>query len=92
MQVKLDEFRTGYVVIPLFEDASYGMSKVNRGDMTDDEWRTWRQVSKVREVAQAIDQYKKSGRPIAGMASALFDTLKEKEIQVCLTNSERPIA
>ena len=91
MQVKLEEFRTGYVVVPLFEEASYGISNVIRGDMTDEEWRTWRSVSKVREVAQAIEKYKRSNQPIKGLSTEIYNVLTEKEVPVCLTNSERPI-
>lgn len=91
MQLKLDEFRQGYIVVPLFVEAAYGITNVVRGDMTDSEWNTWRRVSGTRELVRLTNDYRKSGKPIAGMSKAIMNYLTEEGISVCLTNTQRPI-
>lgn len=90
MIVKLDDFTDGYVVVPTFTDLGYGMSRIERGDMTDKEWNRWRRLNSVKDVVRLMSEYKKTKQPISGMSAAIVKFLEEKGIKTCLVYEERP--
>lgn len=91
MFVNLDDFKNETVVVPKFKDSDYGIIKVDRGDMSDHEWRTWRKVSESRAVAKIMVAHRKSGEPIGKMSQKIIDYLTEQGIAACLTGNDRPI-
>lgn len=91
MILQLDMFRDGYVVVPRFKEGSYGMNVVDRGDMNDEEWRRWNQLSAVPEMKKLINDYRRGGEPISLLSKKITDYLYEKGIESCLTGSMRPM-
>lgn len=87
MNARLEDFAADYVVVPLFTAGNYGITNVERGDMTDREWSVWNRVRTAPEIKAAI---KSAPRPqeIPGRVLAV---LEERGIARCLTNQERPI-
>jgi len=87
MNARLEDFSADYVVVPMFNAGNYGITNVDRGDMTDKEWAVWNRVRTVPEIKAAI---KSAPRPqeIPGKVLAV---LEERGIARCLTNQERPI-
>ena len=87
MNARLEDFSADYVVVPMFAAGNYGITNVDRGDMTDKEWSVWNRVRNVPEIKAAI---KSAPRPqeIPGKVLAV---LEERGIARCLTNQERPI-
>lgn len=89
MYIKLDDFKLTEVVVPTFSDTSYGMTTVGRGDMTDQEWKTWRKVSETREITKLMAEYRKSGAPVSGMSKKIIEFLNEQGVSACLTCTMR---
>jgi hypothetical protein len=82
-----EDFRDGYVVVPDFKPTKCGVSYVNRGDMSDSEWRTWIRVSRMRDIKQLIA--KTGDKP--GLSVRIYKYLTDKGIVACRTGQERPI-
>lgn len=83
---RIEELLDTYVVVPDFVDGGYGMMQVVRGDMTEEEWKTWNRVRNIPEVKRLVN----SGSP-NGLSIKLLDFLTEKGILACRTNQARPI-
>jgi hypothetical protein len=86
MNAKLEDFNDKYVVVPNFKDGGFGFMTIDRGDMTDEEWKTWNDVRSTPEVKEIINKAKNS----ADIARAVATMLDGKGITVCLTNQARP--
>ena len=82
-----EDFREGYVVVPEFRMTTPGIIKVMRGDMTDDEWKTWTRVKCMREIKRLIST--EGAKP--GLSTKIFRYLTDHGITVCRVNSQRPI-
>jgi len=87
MIARLEEFTGDYVVVPMYRAGSYGITNVDRGDMTDREWAVWNRVRSAPEIKEAITKAKRPSE-IPGQVMAV---LESKGIPRCLTNQERPI-
>ena len=86
MNAKLEDFNDKYVVVPNFKAGGFGFMTIDRGDMTDEEWKTWNDVRSTPEVKEIINKAKNS----ADIARAVSTMLDGKGITVCLTNQARP--
>lgn len=86
MNAKLEDFNDKYVVVPNFKVGGFGFMTIDRGDMTDEEWKTWNDVRSTPEVKEIINKAKNS----ADIARAVSTMLDGKGITVCLTNQARP--
>lgn len=82
-----EDFRDSYVVVPNFKSTIPGVTNVIRGDMTDDEWNTWRRVSHMRDIKRMLA--KKDSK--SGLSLAIYKYLIDKGIAACRIGMERPI-
>jgi len=86
MNAKLEDFNDKYVVVPNFKAGGFGFMTIDRGDMTDAEWKTWNEIRSTPEIKEIINKTKNS----AAIATAVETLLDGKGIMVCRTNQARP--
>lgn len=86
MNAKLEDFNDKYVVVPNFKVGGFGFMTIDRGDMTDEEWKTWNEVRSTPEIKEIINKTKNS----AAIAKAVETLLDGKGIMVCRINQARP--
>lgn len=87
MNASLEKFTGTYVVVPKYTDGGYGIYNIDRGDMTDAEWKTWLEISSTPEIKAVVRHSSNPGEiPLKVMA-----VLEAKGISKCLINQERPI-
>lgn len=86
MNAKLKEFNDKYVVVPNFNVGGFGFMTVERGDMTDEEWKTWNEIRTASEIKEIINKAKSR----FGIVTAIQDLLESKGIASCRINQERP--
>lgn len=77
---KLQQFEGEFIVVPEYVDGGYGMDRVLRGDMTDQEWKRWTLVSSVPEVVRMIAAHRKQNG-IDGLHTAIVKFLREKGLE-----------
>ena len=82
-----EDFRDGYVVVPDFKMTSPGVTTVIRGDMTDDEWKTWLRVARMRDIKRMLAT---EGHR-SGLSIRIYKYLTDKGIAACRIGMERPI-
>lgn len=66
------------------------MTNIDRGDMTDGEWKHWSKLRELSEIKQFMKEYGKKNANPSGMTRALVTFLTEKGVQACATYMERP--
>jgi hypothetical protein len=82
-----EDFRDGYVVVPDFKSTTPGITNVIRGDMTDDEWKTWLRVSRMRDIKRLFA--KEGGK--SSLSLSIYKYLTDKGITACRIGMARPI-
>ena len=82
-----EDFRDGYVVVPDFKSTTPGITTVYRGDMTDDEWKTWLRVARMRDIKRMLATETKR----SSLSIAIYKYLTDKGIAACRIGMVRPI-
>jgi hypothetical protein len=82
-----EDFRDGYVVVPDFKSTTPGITAVIRGDMTDDEWKTWQRVARMRDIKRMMATETKR----SGLSLKIYNYLTDKGIAACRIGMVRPI-
>lgn len=67
------------VAVPRWSGDYNGFLKVDRGTMSDEEWKTWLSISK-GEIARQINLFMKAKRPATELQSHIVKFLTSKEV------------
>jgi hypothetical protein len=70
------------IVVPKWSGDYNGYFKVDRGSMTDEEWKTWLSVNK-GEISRQISLFMKEKRPSTELQAYIVNFLTEKGIEAC---------
>ena len=70
------------IVVPKWSGDYNGYFKVDRGSMTDEEWKTWLSVNK-GEISRQISLFMREKRPSSELQAHIVNFLTEKGIDAC---------
>ena len=91
MVSKLDDFKESYIVVPKFVSGGWGITTIDRGDMTNEEWRQWTRVRECAEIKQCMRKYSNTHDKPEGLTAEIVKLLTNKEVPVCATCQTRPL-
>ena len=70
------------IVVPRWSGNYDGYFKVDRGSMTDDEWKTWLSVSK-GAISREITKFIREHKPSSELQAHIIKFLTEQGIEAC---------
>jgi hypothetical protein len=85
MKITFDEFNGVCVVIPRYKMGPYGYLIIDKGTMTDIEWKTWKYLTEIKEIKQFIQQYIQSKNDISKLSDNIISILVNKGLEARLT-------